>query len=115
TVRVYVGPCLASILAGDYPPDRLEVLVVDGMSDDRTREILGRYTARHPFIRRLDNPQRITPTALNAGIRAAREAVIWRMAAPVLYPLPSVSQLVAALEETGADCVGGVIEPLPAD
>ena len=111
----YLGACLDSILAGDYPPDRLEVLVVDGMSDDRTREILGRYTARHPFIRRLDNPQRITPAALNVGIRAARGDVIMRMDAHVLYPSTYVSQLVAALEETGADCVGGVIETLPAD
>ena len=38
----YIGACLDSILAGDYPRDRLEVLVVDGLSDDRTREILGR-------------------------------------------------------------------------
>lgn len=111
----YIGACLDSILAGDYPRDRVEVLVVDGLSDDRTREILGRYTARHPSIRRLDNPQRITPTALNVGIRAAEGDVIMRMDAHVLYPSTYVSQLVAALEETGADCVGGVIETLPAD
>src|SRR6266480_5849379 len=111
----YIAACLDSILASDYPRDRLEVLVVDGLSDDRTREILGRYTARHPSIRRLDNPQRITPTALNVGIRAAEGDVVMRMDAHVLYPSTYVSQLVAALEETGADCVGGVIETLPAD
>ena len=111
----YLGGCLDSILAGDYPQDRLEVLVVDGMSEDRTREILSRYTAQHPSIRLLDNPQRITPTALNTGIRAARGVVIMRMDAHVVYPSSYVSQLVAALEETGADNVGGVIETLPAD
>lgn len=111
----YIGACLDSILAGDYPLDRLEVLVADGRSEDRTRGILAAYTARHPAIRLLDNPQRITPTALNAAIRAARGDVIMRMDAHGIYPSTYVSQLVAALEETGADAVGGVIETLPAD
>lgn len=30
----YIGPLLDSILANEYPRDRLEVLIVDGMSDD---------------------------------------------------------------------------------
>jgi glycosyltransferase involved in cell wall biosynthesis len=111
----YIGACLDSVLASDYPHERLEVLVVDGLSEDRTREILGRYTARHRWIRLLENPQQITPTALNVGIRAARGDVIMRMDAHVMYPATYVSQLVAALEETGADNVGGVIETLPAD
>jgi glycosyltransferase involved in cell wall biosynthesis len=111
----YLGACLDSILAGDYPPDRLEVLVADGRSDDRTREILAEYTARHPAIRLIDNPQRITPTGLNAAIRAARGDIIMRMDAHGMYPATYVSQLVAALEETEADAVGGVIETLPAD
>ena len=47
----YVGKCLESILGSDYPQERLEVLVVDGASDDRTREIVKRYSERHPAIR----------------------------------------------------------------
>ena len=67
----YIVECLDSILACDYPHDRLEVLVVDGMSDDGTRATLTDYATRHPEVRVLDNPRRITPVALNIAIRAA--------------------------------------------
>lgn len=111
----YIAHCLESILANDYPQDRLEVLVVDGRSDDRTREIVASYAARHGTIRLVDNPKRITPAALNAGIGAARGDIIMRMDAHVLYPVTYIGTLVTALEETGADGVGGPIATLPAD
>ena len=38
----YIKRSLGAVLAQDYPPDRMEVLVVDGMSDDGTREIVRR-------------------------------------------------------------------------
>ncbi len=111
----HIARCLQSVLDGDYPPNRLELLVVDGRSDDRTREIVSGYAARYPMLRLLDNPKQITPVALNLGVRAARGDVVMRMDAHVVYPHDYVSRLVAALEESGADCVGGVIETLPAD
>ena len=110
----YIGPCLDSILASDYPKDRLEVLVVDGMSEDRTREILRAYGAKHPWIRLIDNPKRITPVALNLAIRASTGTVLVRMDAHVVYPQYYISRLVAALEKYGADNVGGVLRTLPA-
>jgi glycosyltransferase involved in cell wall biosynthesis len=111
----HIGRCLQSVLDGDYPLDRLEVLVVDGRSDDRTREIVDGFAGGHAALRVLDNPRQITPVALNLGVRAARGALVMRMDAHVVYPRDYVSRLVAALEESGADCVGGVIETLPAD
>ncbi|MBI4421936.1 MAG: glycosyltransferase family 2 protein [Gemmatimonadetes bacterium] len=111
----YLARCLDSILASEYASDRLEVLVVDGRSDDRTPAILAGYAARHPRIRVLENARRTAPAALNAGIRAARGDIILRMDAHVVYPPPYIPRLVAALEETGADNVGGLIVTLPAD
>jgi len=109
----YIARCLDSILAGDYPRDRLEVLVVDGRSDDRTREILDAYVSRQPGIRVVDNPGRIQPSALNAGIRAARGEILIRMDAHVLYPSNYIPDLVAALRHSGADNVGGVLVTRP--
>src|SRR2546430_16814026 len=63
----------------------LEVLVVDGSSEDRTRSIVANYGARYPFIRLLDNPGRIPPIAVNAGIRAARGEILVRMDAHGVY------------------------------
>src|SRR5256885_16446899 len=91
----------------------MELLVVDGMSSDRTRDIAGEYAGRHPVTRRLDNPRHIAPSGLNIGIQAARGEVIVRMDAHVIY-LPSyLPILVHALLERGADNVGGVLETLP--
>ena len=111
----YIAECLDSILACDYPPDRLEVLVLDGMSDDGTRQVLDGYSAGRALIRVLDNRQRVTPVALNLAIRAAGGDVIVRMDAHVVYPKNYVSRLVAALDEFGADNVGAVLRTLPAN
>ena len=111
----HIAQCLDSILACDFPQERLEILVVDGCSDDGTRAILARYAERYARIHVLDNPKRITPTALNIGVLAARGEIIMRMDAHVIYPASYISQLVGALEETGADNVGGIIATLPGD
>lgn len=109
----FIAGCLDSILGGDYPPDRFEVLVVDGRSDDRTGWILKQYSRRYPHLRVLENPRQITPAALNLGLRAARGDVIARVDAHAVYPTSYLSRLVSALEETGADSVGGVINTRP--
>ena len=111
----HIAACLDSILASAHPPERLEILVVDGMSNDGTRELVADYVAKDPRIRLLDNPQRIVPTALNAGIRAATGEVIVRMDGHVVYPPEYIPRLVGALLETGADNVGGCLITLPAD
>lgn len=111
----YIGNCLESIFANDYPPQRLEVLVVDGRSDDDTRAIVERYARRHQSLRLLDNPKRITPSALNTAIKAARGEIIARLDAHAMYPPTYLSQLVHVLEESGADSVGGTIKTLPGD
>jgi len=113
--RRYIAACLDSILATAYPADRLEVLVVDGASDDGTRDAVRAYAAREPRVRLLDNPRRSAPAALNLGIRAARGEIIARMDAHVVYPPHYLPVLVEALLETGADNVGCPIVTLPAD
>ncbi|HXI33433.1 MAG TPA: glycosyltransferase family 2 protein [Gemmatimonadales bacterium] len=111
----YIGACLDSLLTCDYPQDRLEILVADGMSDDGTREIVREYATRHPAVRLLDNPRRITPAAMNVGVRQSTGAIIMPMGAHALYPPDYITRLVAALDETGADNVGGVLVTVPAD
>jgi len=111
----FIAGCLDSILASTYPREALEVLVVDGRSDDGTRTILADYVARHPVVRMLDNPRRIQPVALNIGIGAARGEILVRMDAHVVYPPNYITDLVAALLETGASNVGGVLVTVPAN
>lgn len=111
----YIRGCVESVLAQDFPHDDLEVIFADGMSTDSTRDIVAQYAAAHPWIRLIDNPRRIVPTALNAAIRASRGDIIMRLDAHASYPPNYFSALVAALRETGADNVGGVCITLPAN
>jgi glycosyltransferase involved in cell wall biosynthesis len=103
----HIGACLDSLLANDYPKHCLDVLVVDGMSDDGTRAVVERYARAHPSIRLLDNPRRVTPVALNLGIGSGRGSVIILAGAHAAYSVNYVSGLVSWLQRSGADAVGG--------
>ncbi len=109
----YIGPCLDSLLENKHQLDFLEILVVDGGSTDRTREIVSEYAERHPLIRLLDNPRKSPPAALNIGIRSAVSAVILRADAHSTYPSLYIQKCVDTLASHGADNVGGVIRTLP--
>lgn len=109
----FIGKCLDSIIANDYPEDILEVLVVDGISEDGTRDFVERYAHQHHFIRLLDNPKKITPVALNIGIKHAKGNVIIRMDAHNIYPSDYISKCIDHLDKLDADNVGGVWITLP--
>lgn len=110
----YLAPCLTSLLAGTYPPELLETLIVDGRSDDRTCEIARQYAVSNASIKLLDNPARVVPNAMNIGIRAARGRIIVRLDAHARYPSDYIEQLVRWLLQLGAENVGGVCIARPA-
>ena len=90
----HIARCIESIMRQDYQKDDLEVLFVDGMSTDRTREIIASYLPQCPYFRMLDNPDRIVPYALNKGISEARGDIIMRLDGHSLYPNNYFSELV---------------------
>ena len=112
----FVAAFLDSVLANDYPADRAEFLLIDGMSDDGTREIVRRYAARDARLRMIDNPGRSKPAALNRGIRTARGEVIIRLDVHAVYEPDYLSKCVRALlAHPEADNVGGIRRSLPRD
>jgi succinoglycan biosynthesis protein ExoA len=105
----FICRSLGAVLAQEYPADRMEVLVVDGMSTDRTPAIIQQLIAEHPrfLVRLLQNPGKIVPTGINLGIRQANGEVIVRVDGHTVIALDYVRQCVLALDRTGADNVGG--------
>jgi len=103
----YIEACIRSVQAQDYPADRIEILVADGRSTDRTREILAELTAEDPRIRMIDNPDRLQAAGLNQLIRAARGEIVVRMDVHCEYTPSYVRTCVETLAATGADNVGG--------
>lgn len=104
----YIAKCIDSLLEQDYPKDELEILLVDGMSSDKTRDIIAQYTSRHPFIRLLDNPDKIVPFAMNKGISEAKGDIIMRLDAHAIYADNYFSAIVSRLKEFNAENVGCV-------
>jgi len=108
----FIAQCLDSILAADFPKDDMEVLVVDGMSQDKTRDIVKKYSTQYPFIYLLDNPKYITPCALNIGIKNAKADIVIRIDAHAKYDKNYFKNCVKNLALHQADNVGGPIETL---
>ena len=109
----FIGKCLDSIIAQDFSKDNLKVLIVDGMSDDRTGDIVSEYSRKYPFIRLIDNPKKFVPSALNIGIENAGGKIIIRMDAHNVYENDYVSKCVRYLNEYGVDNVGGLCRTIP--
>lgn len=110
----FIDRCIHSVLASEYPPERLEVIVADGMSEDGTRERVDRHAARDRRVRRIDNPGRSTPQALNRAIAAAQGDLILRLDAHARIAPDYLARAVQTLESSGADCVGGAMRTLAA-
>ena len=104
----YLVRCIESILKQDFPKDELEVIFSDGMSTDRTREIVTEYTSKYPWIHLIDNPRRIVPPALNAAIKASRGDIIMRIDAHASYAENYFSAIVEAHSRINAENIGAV-------
>ncbi|MDD2731826.1 MAG: glycosyltransferase family 2 protein [Candidatus Pacebacteria bacterium] len=111
----FIGPCLDSIISNDWPKDRLEILIVDGKSEDKTLEIVKRYIEKYPSIKLFENPKKITPSALNIGIKNSEGEFIIRMDAHSRCQKDYISKCIRYLKEYKADNVGGIIKTTPSD
>jgi glycosyltransferase involved in cell wall biosynthesis len=106
----HIGACLRSLLRGQYPRDRWEIIVADGMSNDDTRQEVLRVAQETPVpIYLLENVRRVTPIALNLAIGKARGEIIIRVDAHAEFGNDYVARCVQVLRESGADNVGGPV------
>lgn len=81
----FIGKCLDSVIVQSYPFGDMDVMVVDGGSKDRTREIVNEYHNKYPNIRLLDNSGRIQSIAFNIGVRNSDAPYIVRLDAHATY------------------------------
>jgi cellulose synthase/poly-beta-1,6-N-acetylglucosamine synthase-like glycosyltransferase len=104
----YIEACLRSLLAQDYPANRMEILVADGGSMDRTRDIIRGIAAKDNRVKLLDNSQyRIQARGLNLCIRESKGEFILVTIVHAEYAKDYVSTVVREFQRTGADVAGG--------
>lgn len=106
---------LEAIYAQTYPRDKLEVIIADGMSTDRTRQQIAEFQRHHPdlAVRIVDNPKRNIPAGLNRAIEAALGEFLVRLDAHCVPRPDYVAGCATALEQGKGENVGGVWEILP--
>ncbi|MEO5588891.1 MAG: glycosyltransferase family 2 protein [Gemmatimonadaceae bacterium] len=111
--RNFIRACLESVIAFEAGEATLvEILVLDGMSTDGTRDVVEEMTHSDARVKLIDNPRRTQSAALNLGISLAGGDYIMRLDAHSLYPGDYLSKTVATAIRTGADNTGGVVETL---
>ncbi len=75
----YIEGCLRSILSQVLSDGKLEIIVVDGMSDDGTREVVKRMMKKDARIKLVDNLAKTTPQAMNLGLATAESQLVLRI------------------------------------
>ena len=104
--------CLASLVAQDFPPDRLEVLVYDGDSTDRSVAIAEAVAAGRRGWTVERNPRRIQAAAWNEGIAAASGEIVGIVSGHAELDPAYTRSAVRVLLDTGADMVGGPVRAI---
>ena len=111
----FIEATLSAISKQSYPNNLIEIIISDGMSTDRTREIVSIFKQNNANldITLLDNPEKIVPFGLNRAIKQAKGEVIVRMDSHSVYPENYIETLVNALYEHDAHNTGGIVETVP--
>ena len=110
-----IGLLLEAIFCQSFPRTDIEVVIADGLSTDRTRQVIADFQRSHAemVILMVDNLRKTIPSALNSSIQASRGEYIVRLDAHSVPALDYVARCVAALDSGIGENVGGVwqIEP----
>lgn len=110
----YITNVLEKMCTQDYEGE-LEIIVVDAMSQDNTREKIKSFKQKNKCnIRIIDNEKIIIPAGLNTGIRRAKGEIILRMDGHAVPEKSYIRTAVNTLLSTGYDVVGGICKSYPA-
>lgn len=99
-----IAACIASLCGQQTPDFDLEILAVDGVSDDGTREYLDSIAAMDSRVRVLVNEKRKAPFAFNLGLSEARGEFVCILGAHAVYAPDYIS--VCLNELIARDVVG---------
>jgi len=107
----HIQACVNSVLTSNYPGKALEIFVCDGLSDDKTQEVVANMAHHHPNLKLLLNNNQTTPHGLNQGIQASTGDVVIILGAHASISTDYISKCVQAFhEDDSLGCVGGVLD-----
>lgn len=108
----HIEECIQSILNQDYPEEKIEVLILDGQSDDNSVKIVEEVIAGKKKFHLLENAKRIQSAAWNLGIQHSHGDVISIVSGHSRLSSNYVSEATETLLRTKADMVGGTVRAI---
>jgi succinoglycan biosynthesis protein ExoA len=108
----FIERSLGAVLAQDYPLQRIEILIADGLSQDGTRQIIWGLQQQRSNIKIVDNPGKIVATGLNTALRQAKGEVIVRVDGHCEIAPNYIRRCVAHLVNDKVEAVGGPVETI---
>lgn len=107
-----IRECITAIFESQLDSTvELSVFVVDGMSDDGTRELIQELKLMFPKLNLVDNTKQLTPFAFNLGIAAQQADYVQIVGARQILSPNYIQQAIRILERNKEIyCVGGNVE-----
>jgi glycosyltransferase involved in cell wall biosynthesis len=109
----FIAGTINELLTQDYPKDRFEVVVADGESTDRTKEIVAGICGQNPQVRLFDNPKGLSSSGRNIGFKNGKGDIFLVVDGHCYIGHGQLFRnIVACFEKSGAQCLG---RPQPLD
>ncbi len=108
---------LAALHRQTYPLERMEVVISDALSTDKTREKISEYLNEHPElkVRVVNNEARTIPAGVNSAALAAQGEILVRLDAHSEPNPEYIATSVSLLSEGVADNIGGIWQIQPGE
>lgn len=110
----FISRCLNSIIKQTYEFEKMDVMIIDGGSNDKTKDIVAEYQKSHQNIRFIENKKKIQSVAFNIGFKKSTAPYIIRLDAHAEYDSKYISLCIENLkQDEKRGNVGGRCNILP--
>ena len=104
----YLDATILSLLSNNYPVNKFEILIIDGLSKDNTLTIAQKLIKKFPNIRLISNPKIYQSAALNIGIKESKGDFIIRADAHAIYDKNYITSTINLLQKGDYANIGPV-------
>jgi glycosyltransferase involved in cell wall biosynthesis len=103
----FIGNCIETLENQELDSAKYEIIIIDGLSEDKTVDIIVEKQKSYSNIILIHNPKKIAPSAFNIGIKNSRGKYVFILGAHAEYPSDFIKKSLDSFKENEADCIGG--------
>tara|TARA_B100001250_G_scaffold300104_1_gene261791 strand:- start:25865 stop:26917 length:1053 start_codon:yes stop_codon:yes gene_type:complete len=113
----HIEKCVDSVISSTNGIEDMELILVDGGSNDGTIDVLESLSRKYPFISILHNEKKMIGAGINIGIENSTGKYIVRLDAHAIFPNGYIETLIETLEKESPEIVnvGGALITLPSE